>query len=135
MNGNIFIDTNILVYTYSVTEPAKQAIARNIILAGQNYVSTQVLQELANTLNKKFKIDWVQINEVLAECSTNLNVYINTEYTISQACIIADRYKYSFYDSLIISAALQTNSNILYSEDMQHGHLIEGKLKICNPFV
>jgi predicted nucleic acid-binding protein len=123
MNDNIFIDTNILVYAYSVTEPVKQSIARSVISKEHVFISTQVLQELANTLNKKFKIDWIHINDVLSECLRNFNVYKNTEYTISQACIIAGKYKYSFYDSLIISAALQTNSHVLYSEDMQHGHL------------
>jgi len=91
MSVNLFIDTNILVYTYSVTEADKQLIARNLISSGQVFISTQVLQELANTLNKKFKIDWTQINEALAECLKNFNIFRNTEYTITQACFIADK--------------------------------------------
>ena len=135
MNDNVFIDTNILVYAYSVTEPFKQSTASKLLSTGSVFISTQVLQELANTLNRKFKVDWNQINEVLLECSKNFSIHTNTEYTIAKACLFAKTYNYSFYDSLIISAALQTSSNILYSEDMHNGHLIEGKLKICNPFI
>jgi len=64
----------------------------------------------------------------------NNNVYINTEDTILQACLIADRYNFSFYDSLIIAAAISSNSLILYSEDMSNGIIIDNKIRIVNPF-
>jgi predicted nucleic acid-binding protein len=134
MKDNVFIDTNVLVYSYSFTEPSKQSIAQNLVFTGNAFISTQVLQELSNILNKKFKIDWHQITNVLAECQQNFNVYLNLPSTVSQACLIADKYKYSFYDSLIIAAALQTNCTTLYSEDLQHGQLIDETLKIFNPF-
>ncbi len=47
---------------------------------------------------------------------------------------IREKYRYSYYDSLVISAALYANCTVLYSEDMQHGQIIENKLKIVNPF-
>ncbi|MBS1524234.1 MAG: hypothetical protein JST19_01215 [Bacteroidetes bacterium] len=62
-------------------------------------------------------------------------MFRNNELSISEACKIAEKYGYSFYDSLIISAALSSNCGILYSEDMTHNHLIEKKLRIINPFV
>jgi len=52
MNDKVFLDTNILVYSYSATDPAKQNIARKLIAKSHSYISTQVLQELANTLTK-----------------------------------------------------------------------------------
>ena len=58
MNDKVFLDTNILVYAYSNTEPDKQAIARNIIAENESYISTQVLQELTNTLTRKFHNSW-----------------------------------------------------------------------------
>jgi len=61
-------------------------------------------------------------------------VHVNKPATVEQACRIADNYKFSFYDSLIVSAALACNCAILYSEDMHHGQLIEDRLKIINPF-
>jgi predicted nucleic acid-binding protein len=51
------------------------------------------------------------------------------------ACQIAEKYHFSFYDSLIIAASLECDCNILYSEDMHHGQIIENKLKIVNPFL
>jgi predicted nucleic acid-binding protein len=64
----------------------------------------------------------------------NNNVHVNTESTIIQACKVAERYGFSFYDSLIISAALECDCSILYSEDLNHSQIIEQKLKIVNPF-
>ncbi|MDB5139048.1 MAG: PilT protein domain protein [Mucilaginibacter sp.] len=135
MKDKIFIDTNILVYAYSVTEPLKQSIAQNLISSGPYFISTQVLQELSNILNKKYKISWSEIINLIDECKKNFIVFTNTESTISKACELANIYKYSFYDSLIISAALQNNCTILYSEDMRHRQMIADKLKIINPFI
>jgi len=64
----------------------------------------------------------------------NSILHINTESTIVQACKIAERYGFSFYDSLIISAALECECSILYSEDMSNGQVIDKILKIVNPF-
>jgi predicted nucleic acid-binding protein len=47
---------------------------------------------------------------------------------------VMERYRFSFYDSLIIATALEASCTTLYSEDMQHGQLIENKLLIINPF-
>ncbi len=57
MNGNQFIDTNVLIYCYTSSEPDKQRVARQVVSEKGRYVSTQVLQELANTLRRKFKKD------------------------------------------------------------------------------
>lgn len=54
--------------------------------------------------------------------------------TIKRACQIADRYRFSFYDSLIISAALESNCTVLYSEDLHDGQVIEGTLTVKSPF-
>jgi predicted nucleic acid-binding protein len=134
MNDSVFLDTNILVYTYSDTEIEKQAMARKLVLGNFSFVSTQVLQELANTLNRKFKKPWSEITVAVKETSQNYQVHTNSEATILQACKIADRYKFSFYDSLVIAAALECNCSKLYSEDLNHLQRIEGKITIINPF-
>jgi predicted nucleic acid-binding protein len=64
----------------------------------------------------------------------NNKLYTNSESTIIGACNLADQYGFSFYDSLIIAAALECDCNMLYSEDLHDGQLIEGKLTIKNPF-
>ena len=134
MSDNIFLDTNILVFCYSYTEPAKQRAARELISDSNSFISTQVLQELANTLTRKFKFSFSDVEKVIEESRQNNIVHINTESTLLQACKIAERYGFSFYDSVIISAALESDCTLLYTEDMNAGQLIEKKLKILNPF-
>jgi predicted nucleic acid-binding protein len=58
MNGNCFIDTNILVYCYTDDEQLKQKKALDIANNSDTFISIQVLTELSNTLKKKFKLDW-----------------------------------------------------------------------------
>lgn len=134
MNDNGFLDTNILVYCYTEDEPDKKQKAIDIASNSGMFISTQVLTELSNTLKKKFKLDWKAIEEAVSEVSSDFNVYVNKPVTIEEACQIAGKSQYSFYDSLIIAAALSCNCKTLYSEDMQDGQVIENRLTIINPF-
>ena len=77
MRDNCFVDTNILVYCYSEDEPAKQETALNIAKNSTAFISTQVLTELANTLNKKFKLDWKTVEKVLFELRSEMNIFLN----------------------------------------------------------
>jgi len=135
MSDNVFLDTNILVYSYSSTEPEKQTIARKLITDSNSFISTQVLQELTNTVTRKFKFTYQDAGNAMNECCQNNNLHINTEKTILEACKIAQSYGFSFYDCLIIAAAIESNCTVLYSEDMNNGQIIDNKLKIVNPFV
>lgn len=129
MNDNVFLDTNILVYSYSISEKDKQFIARKLIAESDSYISTQVLTELANTLIRKFKLSFDITLEAIHECSANNHVFTNNPQTIKKAIKIAEKYGFSFYDSLIISAALESGCKLLYSEDMHHGQIIEKSLR------
>jgi predicted nucleic acid-binding protein len=134
--NKVFIDSNVLIYAYSNSEQAKQQVARQIVKENYTVISTQVLQEMSNTLYRKFMVDYPFIKETLQECIySNNEVYTNQQDTILRACDIAKRYQFSFYDSLIISAALESHCDILYSEDLQHNQTIEGVLVIRNPFI
>ncbi|GLU56749.1 PIN domain-containing protein [Dyadobacter frigoris] len=119
MSDNVFLDSNILVYSYSSSEISKQKIARKVIEENNSFISTQVLQELCNIVTLKFKFTYTQAVISLQECSQNNNLHVNDEKTIFLACNLAERYAFSFYDSLIIAAALENNCTTLYSEDMQ----------------
>ena len=135
MNDRIFLDTNILIYAHTDVDLLKQIKAQLIIREQNITISTQVLQETANILSKKLKQSWTDISKVLAELTLNTKIYTNNESTIIKACYIADHYKFSFYDSLIISSAIESGTKVLYSEDMQHNRLIENRLTIINPFL
>lgn len=134
MSDRVFLDTNILVYAHTDVNTIKQSISQKLFVDNLTYISTQVLQELANTLNRKFNHTWADVENVLKNTVENNIIHINTENTIFSTFQLAGRYKFSFYDSLIISAALECDCNLLYSEDLNHGQVIE-KLKIINPFV
>ncbi|WP_409015105.1 PIN domain-containing protein [Dyadobacter sp. CY345] len=134
MKDRFFLDTNILIYSYSNSELEKQLIARRIITENLTVISTQVLQELCNVVTRKFKFSYEQAEQCIRECSLNNKVYINSDNTILGACRIANVYGFSFYDSIIISAAIESECSILFSEDLHHGQNIENVLTILNPF-
>jgi predicted nucleic acid-binding protein len=135
MNANVFFDTNVLVYLYSIDEPEKQQAALKQIEVSENrWISTQVLSELSNTLRKKFKLEYSNIANVLNEIQSSFQVIIVQPNTIEHALHLAQTYRYSYYDSLILAASLEKTCHFLYSEDMQHQQVIDQKLTIVNPF-
>lgn len=134
MNDKAFIDTNIIIYAHTDIDNRKQKIAQKTISENFTVVSTQVLKEAANTLSKKFSHSWKDIIKVLTEATSNNELYTNTQKPILNACNLAERYRYSFYDSLIIAAAIEASTGILYTEDLQDGQIIHDSLKIINPF-
>ena len=135
MKDRCFIDTNILLYCYSKTEPDKKTKAMEVSDGTNVYISTQVLNEFSNVLSKKFKLGWNEILNSIKEVTANYFIFINHPDTIKSACAIANKYQFSYYDSLIIASALEADCKILYTEDLQHNQLIEGKLRIINPFI
>jgi predicted nucleic acid-binding protein len=135
MNAKAFFDTNVLIYLYSIDEPEKQHKALQRIEATENrWVSTQVLSELSNTLHRKFKLEYSAIVKVISEIHASFQVITVQPDTIKQTLNLAQIYRYSYYDSLIIASALEQSSNILFSEDMQHEQIIEHHMLILNPF-
>lgn len=134
MSDKAFLDTNIVVYAHSDFDVVKQSKSHAIITQQKTIISTQIIQETANILNKKLKNTWPDVARAIASLTANSYIHTNTSKTILKACEITDKYHFSFYDSLVIAAALETDADILYSEDMQHNQLIENKLRIVNPF-
>ena len=98
-------------------------------------MSTQVLQELSNVLFKKFGKSWTEIEDVLSNVTEAHAIHTNSESTIVEACRLAERYRYSLYDSLIVSSSLECGCTTLFSEDLSRGQVIEHRLRIINPFV
>ena len=133
--ARVFIDTNILIYIFSSDELDKKMKALEFLDDCQPVISTQILKEFSNVLLKKGKIMPINLKELLAEV-IEISIVVNEETSlIIDSIDIHDRYKFSFYDSLIIATALSAECQILLSEDMQDGQLIEGRLKIFNPLV
>ena len=137
MNDKVFLDTNIVIYAYSENEPKKQEIANNILeqYSNQIIISTQVINELSNTLFRKFKLDAGDVKNVVLELNEYFPIINFNVQTQLKGIEIKEKYKLQFYDSIILATALENTCNILYSEDMQHNQVIENKLTIINPFV
>jgi len=131
----VFVDTNILIYTLSEDEPEKRLTANKILLKNNCLISTQVINELSNVLYKKFNLGYQEVLNLIDEISKFTEVVSFSLITIKKAHFIKYKYKYSYYDSLIIATALENNCKILYSEDMHNKQIIENKLLILNPFV
>jgi predicted nucleic acid-binding protein len=130
----VFLDTNVVVYNHTLTEPNKFEKAAELLLRVDGVVSTQVLSEVSNVLSKKFHFSWMDIRRVVDEINSFLDIIIVTPAIIDSSIILSDRYHYGYYDSLILASAIESECDVLYSEDFQHNQLIEG-VRIINPFL
>ena len=135
MSDSFFVDTNILIY--AVCENfIKCDIGRQLLIDKANHImiSSQVINEfIAVSLKKNF----LPREEVFAYANGFMEIFdfvLITKKDIKRAMNIKIRYKFSYWDSLIIASALESKCSILYTEDMQDGQVIEGRLKIVNPF-
>ncbi len=134
-----FLDTNILVYTFDQTNPRKQTIAQQLVkqsLSGDGCISYQVIQEFMNLALRKFSpsISTRQAQRYLETVLLPMCDYYANENFYQRGLNIQERWCFSWYDSLIITAALEAGCDILYSEDLQHEQQIE-TLTVINPFV
>ena len=127
-----FIDTNILLYLLS--EDSNKADRAETIVRAGGTISVQVLNELANVTHRKLAMSWMEINEFLSLIRSLCSIEPLTIETHDLGKLIAERYKLSVYDAMIVAAALLGGCETLYSEDMQDGLLIDNQLRICNPF-
>jgi predicted nucleic acid-binding protein len=129
-----FLDTNILVYA-ALQQDARSDQAR-ALLAGRGLISVQVLNEFVNVASRRLNRPWPAIKQALtfvkALCPSVLPLTADTH---ERALEIAERTGYRFFDALIIASALKAGCDILYSEDMQAGHVIDSRLTIQNPFL
>ena len=133
-----FMDSNILIYANSRSDPRKRAIARELVqlaLDEGGVISFQVVQETLNVLTRKLPspVSLGDAGELLRGVLEPLWNVMPTPALYQRALDLQDRYGYSFYDSLIIAAALTAGCTRLYSEDLHDGQQIEG-LTIVNPF-
>ncbi len=130
MRGKAFIDTNVFVYMQS--EPQKNALGLKAVKHFDCVASTQVLSEICNVFSKKFKLPTKVIKEIIGAVTASCEVALVTAETIESALMLKERYKYSYYDSLILASALENGCDYLFSEDMSDGQVIEGRLEIVN---
>ncbi len=133
MNARPFLDTNVLIYATQADDP--RAARATELLAEGGIISVQVLNEFANTAHRKLKRPWTEIRTALDIVRTLCPDIRPLDTAIHMAALmLAEADNFSFYDALIVSAALQAGCTTLWSEDMQNGRLVSGRLTIRNPF-
>jgi predicted nucleic acid-binding protein len=139
MSAKQFIDTNIFVYQLDRSDSTKSDIAdeliRDAVLNGTGCISYQVAQECLNVITRK-----AQVRLTPAEAASYLDnvlaplLYVQSSVALyRQALGLQTRYRFSFYDSLIVAGALESNCSELLTEDLQDGQQIDS-LTIRNPF-
>jgi predicted nucleic acid-binding protein len=134
MNAD-FIDTNILVYLFSVDEKEKRLRAEQLVQREESLISTQVLNEFANVMFRKFSLSISEVDQACRELEFTFRVSVVTPKTIFNAIHLKGRYGFSYFDALMVSSALEERCQNLYTEDMQHGQVVEDNLTIVNPFL
>lgn len=139
MSGKVFFDTNIFVYANDRTEPRKQSIALDLIrdatIDSTAVISYQVIQEFFNAvlIKSRRKMAYEEARLFLETVFRLLPTVPSSVALIGEAIRIQERYRLSWYDSLIVSAAQQAGCNTLYSEDLQHGQQF-GSVTVKDPF-
>ena len=132
MPAKPFLDSNVVLYLLS-GDQAKADRAESLLNEGA-VISVQVLNEVTNVLRRKLKMDWPEIREFLALLLSFVMVEPLSVDVHEEGLRLAERYGFSVYDAMIVAAARLAGCGVLWSEDMQDGLVVEGKLRVCNPF-
>ena len=127
-----FFDTNVLLYIAS-GDPTKADRAEQLIGDGGT-ISVQVLNEIANVARRKMGLSWPETHAFLSMIRGLLPVQPITIEIHEAGLALAERYGLSTYDAMVAASALLGDCDTLWSEDMQHGMVLDDRLRILNPF-
>jgi predicted nucleic acid-binding protein len=128
----VTLDTNIAVYALTSGPKAGRATA---ILSECKFASVQLLNEYANVARRKRQDSWDLIRDDVAQLRQVIPLFMPIDQLANRDALrLCSKHQLSFYDALMIAVALKGGASILYSEDMQHGLHVDGRLRIINPF-
>jgi predicted nucleic acid-binding protein len=139
MSDRIFVDTNILVYAHDLSAGDRHTKASAIIEGlweeETGVISTQVLQEFYVTLTRKITNPFqpAETREIIRNYLA-WPVQINDPEMTIRASEIEEKNTLSFWDAMIVAAALRLQAQKIITEDLNHGQIIEG-ISIENPFL
>lgn len=136
MNAD-FLDSNVFIYLFDDVDDRKRAVAERAVAealsSGTGIVSFQVAQEVLNVLTRKLGVAPTDARRFLEAVLAPLWRVGPSPELFARALEVRDRYGFSFYDALVVAAALETGCTRLLSEDLQHGQRI-GDLTVVDPF-
>lgn len=139
MTAACFVDANVLVYERDQSNPRKREVAAQLLAdlwrSQSGRTSTQVLNEFYVIVTKKLAVPlapdtaWKNVEELMLWNPQSIDVPL-----MHAARTLAARYRFSWWDALVVAAAKLQRCGTLYTEDLQHGAVIDG-VRICNPFI
>lgn len=130
-----FVDSNVWIYAFNAAQdPSKSSAANALIRSIDICLSTQVINEVCYSLIRKASFDEARILNFIEAFYQRYVVVELDKHILTSASDLRDRYNFSYWDSLIVSSALAAKADVLYSEDMHHGLIVESQLEIINPF-
>ena len=137
MSVESFLDTNVFVYLFDETDRSKRERAERLVHWALKHetgcISFQVVQETLNVMTRKLKVPPDTARQLLNRILMPLCRVFPTQALYQSTLDLQTRYGLSFYDSLIVAAAIEAGCRTLYTEDLQHGQQISGVI-ITNPF-
>ncbi|MGD0481666.1 MAG: PIN domain-containing protein [Terracidiphilus sp.] len=140
MSDRFFLDTNIFVYSFDQSAPSKASTAaqliRRALTTQKGVISYQVVQEFFNVAMKRFSkpMPAADAGQYLVAVFRPLLAVHSSQALYAEALFLHAQSGLSWYDSLIVSAAILARCEILYSEDLQHGQRFRS-LEVRNPFL
>ncbi len=140
MNGRFFLDTNVFVYSFDASAPTKTRRAadliRRAVATGKGIISYQVAQEFFNVALRRFAepMSVAEAEQYLVSVFRPLMAIHSSPVLYAEALRLTERYGLSWYDALIVAAAIEADCSFLYSEDLQNGQRF-GNLQVKNPFL
>ena len=126
-------DSNILLYLHDESDKRKREIAKDI-LSDNPKISTQVISEFINVARRQLDLPKADIVVYCADLLQDCEIIPVLHDTLTNAAALIQKYDFQIFDSIIVASALEASCTILYSEDMQHG-LVINNMTIINPFI
>lgn len=137
MNGRSFVDSNVLIYAYDVDAKRKHTVANQLLVelwqTRTGVLSLQVLQEFYVNVTRKIP---APLSKSAARMAISRYVPWCVAVTAGEvlyASEIEERFRISFWDALIVAAALKCGADRIITEDLSQGQMIAG-IRIENPF-
>jgi predicted nucleic acid-binding protein len=137
MIDKVFLDTNLWIYFYAKDSSGKAQTVTQLVCdhAELIWLSTQILGELFHVLTRKKIATRTEAVEILSDLMDTFPILDIDLPKVSKALEINARYGYTYWDSLILATALLGDCSVIYTEDMHHDQLINGQLRLVNPFL
>lgn len=129
----IAVDTNVLIYLYDSSNSPKRSIALDL-LSDKPQIPSQVISEYLNTLRRLSRISKEDLLMHTANLFVGCHIIPTSHSTLLNASSLIRKYQFQLFDAVIVASAIEGGCDILYSEDMQNGLLVNKSLRIVNPF-